>query len=386
MKLALVGVGHAGSRIVNRILEVERETNRTFCHGNVLVFNTAPPEFETKVRIPDDRQVLIGDTHRDVDGKGVGGDPELAVDAATEDQYEILRAFDRIDISQVDGTLLAAGLGGGTGCGMGSVVLEELVGMYEKPVYAVGVLPAEDEGPDPAMNASRALQTFVPTADNVIGFDNDAWHGEDESEDSYVRTNRALADRVVTTLGAGEFDDMEVGENRIDPSDIIRTLDVGGMSSIGYATTTLDGYGSGVLSALRLKNLFSWLRNGTEDPDEHRSDASKIKRIVRRAVDSKLTLPCDVESTDRALIILSGPPEVISRKGFEGSRYWLEEAADTVEVLAGDEPRKGSGTLTAVVLLSNVTAVPRIEAMQKQAIAPRGAVATRDKFRDDDED
>ena len=81
-----------------------------------------------------------------------------------------------------------------------------------------------------------------------------------------------------------------------------------------------------------------------------------------------MTLPCDVASADRALIALSGPAESLSRKGFENGRYWLEREADIVDVVAGDRPHDGASELTAVVLFSNVTGVPRIEAMQETAL------------------
>ena len=79
-----------------------------------------------------------------------------------------------------------------------------------------------------------------------------------------------------------------------------------------------------------------------------------------------MTLPCDISSADRALIQLSGPSNDLSRKGFESGRYWLEQETDTVEVLAGDEPHESSSKLTAAILLSNVTEVPRIDEMQEQ--------------------
>ena len=67
-------------------------------------------------------------------------------------------------------------------------------------------------------------------------------------------------------------------------------------------------------------------------------------------------------------MILSGPPETLSRKGFEAGRHLLEEQTDTVDVLAGDEPLPAATTIRATVLLSNVTDVDRIEAVQERAV------------------
>lgn len=79
-----------------------------------------------------------------------------------------------------------------------------------------------------------------------------------------------------------------------------------------------------------------------------------------------------------ALVVLSGPPDAVSRKGFESARYWLERETDTVEVLAGDEPRPRASTLTATVVLTNVTDVPRIDALQERAVAAQDSLVNDD--------
>ena len=66
--------------------------------------------------------------------------------------------------------------------------------------------------------------------------------------------------------------------------------------------------------------------------------------------------------------MLSGPDEKLSRRGFESARQLIEEETNTVEVLAGDDPQVGSSTVAATVLLSNVTSVPRIDSMQRDAV------------------
>ena len=359
MRLALVGVGDAGGRVVNRILEYESKTNRNFTRGNSLIVNSEPTSFEGTHHVPEARRLLIGDTDPEVNGRGVDGDLDLGVSVARNDRNEIHRAFDDLEMVDMDAVLMVAGLGGGTGGGAGAVVLDALTTVFEKPVYVLGILPEIDEGAESALNAARSLRTFVPTADNVILFDNEAWHEADtDGTEGWERTNLAVAERVVTVFAGGEFDIATVAENKLDPSDLIRTLDTGGVSSIGMASIDVSTGGSGLLS---------WFRSSNEPDDP--TDAATIKRLVRQAATSRLTLPCDIESTDRALVVLSGPPHTLSRKGFEEARYWLEDAADTVEVLAGDEPREGATTLKTVVLFSNVTEVPRIAEIQQRGLA-----------------
>ncbi|MGB9964046.1 tubulin/FtsZ family protein [Halobacterium hubeiense] len=360
MELALVGVGETGSRIVDRILAVEAQAERTFSHGNALVCEisqTVPDDLEM---VADAQRFLIGDTHQAVDEQGVDN-LDLAVDVTRNDLPEIRRAFDSLPIHDCDGILVVAGLGSATGSGAGSVLVEELQATYDEPVYALGVLPAESEGGQAAVNAGRALRSVVPAADSMLTFDRETWQPRLD-DDGHDEATHALATRVVTLFAAGELDSSTVAENAVDSSDIIRTLAPGGLSSIGHAATELESASSGVLA-----RLLSWL--GVRDESEPQTtDAAKVKSLVRRAANSRLTIPCDIASAERALVVLSGPPQELSRRGFESARQWLEQETDTVEILAGDDPRTDSGTLEAVVLFSNVTDVPRIDALQQQAV------------------
>jgi cell division GTPase FtsZ len=426
MKLAAVGVGNAGSRVVNRILATEKASNRTLCGGDALLVNSTTPTFDTTEHVPEERRLTIGDAYWEVDEVDIDGDPDLGADVAREERNEINRAFDLIDFQRIDGVLVVAGLGGGTGGGAGSVVIDQLKSICDVPVYAVGVLPGESEGPGPALTAARSLQSFVDRADNVILFDNDTWLpddpwrvsttdtdaenvdspddvieaeetvaedaadatvatdgagepgearetdgiGEDDEDrlmEAYGRVNVELAERLVALFAAGGMEGTLSSETQLDPSDIMRMLDTGGVSSIGYASIDLPSSGglTGWLRALR--DLLPWTGDEATDDDEA-TDAARINGLVRRAARSKLTLPCRMASADRALIVLSGPPETLSRKGFESGRYWLEREADIVDVMAGNEPHDGSATLTGVVLFSNVTDVPRIDAMQELAL------------------
>jgi cell division GTPase FtsZ len=459
VKLAVVGVGGAGCRIVDRILAFERASGRDLCDGNTLLIDSTKAAFEAVEHVPEERQLVVGDVRWDVDSTDIDGDPEAAAEIAREEHNEIVRAFDLVEFHEVDGVLVVAGLAGATGGGAGAVVVDQLRAICDEPVYAVGVLPAESEGQEPALNAARALRSFVERADNVVVFDNGAWGddvtpggggatgegvadlpnealerlpdeaipeevvpgeayggtgdptgdgrtgdegeagegatdegttdertpNEESPEEALVRhahANAELAERLVTLFAAGEFDGSSAPENRLDPSDIARTLDTGGVSTIGYASTEVSRDG-GLGSWLRaLRDWLPWVPDPEPGPGtdgEEATDAAKINRLVRRAARSELTLPCEVSSADRALIALSGPSRVLSRKGFESGRYWLEQEADIVDVMAGDEPHDRSSALTAVVLYSNVTDVPRIDAMQGTALGREGTPGTEEK-------
>ena len=364
MKLALVGVGGGGSRLVDTIRGLETTGDRKLCYGNLLtidVSRTADVDFE---HVSPEQHVTIGDTHREVD-EGVDGAQDLAVEIVRADFPEINRSLDSIPMRKLDGVLVVASLGGGTGSGAGAVLVERLQELYDKPVYVLGILPAAKAADRAALNAARSLRSIVPAADSVMLFDNDRWLDPDADDigEQYERANRELATRVLTLFAREETDPESIGANTMDSSDIIRTLSPGGVASVGYATADLDDGGG----------LLSWILSilpgsrGDEEADD-RTDAVKIQSLIRQALNSRLTLPCEVASAERVLVVLSGPPDELSRRGFESARQWLEEETETVEVLAGDDPRTGSSTVSAVVLLSNVTEVPRIDSMQQQAV------------------
>lgn len=381
MKLAVFGVGDAGTRIVETLLEAQIETGRNFIDDNVLVINTAAEAFGEATTLPEKRQVLIGDTHPEVnqyvdptdDGNtddesdtdaapGVNGDPDLGAAVAEDELPEIRRALDLVDDTEVDAVLLVAGFGGGTGAGVGSVLLEELKAIYESPIYVLGVLPATTESDQRALTAARAVRTFVPRADAVLPIDNNAWrHDSGSLVEQYDRINEAVVTRVLSLFAAGETDPGLVSEMRIDPADLRRTLAVGGLASIGYSTIDVEANDDSLLDTLLQPLGFR------KDTPDTQTDAATVKRLIRSALDSKLSLPCAIESTDRILLIVSGPPGEISRKGFETGRYLLEQETGTVEVLAGDEPLPNAEQITATVLFSNVTTVPRIDDIQKRA-------------------
>jgi cell division GTPase FtsZ len=364
MKLALVGVGGGGSRLVDTIRGLETTGDRKLCYGNLLTIDisrTVDDDFE---HVSPAQHVTIGDTHREVD-EGVDGAQDLAVEIARADFPEINRSLDSIPMRKLDGVLVVASLGGGTGSGAGAVLVERLQELYDKPVYVLGILPAAKAADRAALNAARSLRSIVPAADSVMLFDNDRWldPDADDTGEQYERANRELASRIMALFARAETDPESIGANTMDSSDIIRTLSPGGVASVGYAETELDDGGG----------FLSWLlsilpgNRGDEEPDD-RTDAVKIQGLIRQALNSRLTLPCEVASAERVLVVLSGPPDELSRRGFESARQWLEEETETVEVLAGDDPRTGSSTVSAAVLLSNVTEVPRIDSMQRQAV------------------
>ncbi|WP_186313357.1 tubulin/FtsZ family protein [Halorubrum salsamenti] len=360
MKLAMIGFGQAGGKVVDKFLEYDKRTGSEIVRAAAAV-NTAKADLMGLEHISEDQRVLIGQSR--VKGHGVGADNELGAEIAEEDIDEVQGAIDSIPVHEVDAFLVVSGLGGGTGSGGAPVLAKHLKRIYTEPVYGLGILPGSDEGGIYTLNAARSFQTFVREVDNLMVFDNDAWRKTGESvQGGYEEINEEIVRRFGILFGAGEVQQgQEVAESVVDSSEIINTLSGGGVSTVGYAEEEVEERTSGgLLSRLRDDS------GGDELDSAHTTN--RITSLVRKAALGRLTLPCEIEGAERALLVLAGPPEYLNRKGIERGRKWLEEQTGSMEVRGGDYPYRGAGFVATVILLAGVTNVPRIKELQQVAI------------------
>lgn len=107
----------------------------------------------------------------------------------------------------------------------------------------------------------------------------------------------------------------------------------------------------------------------------------KIATLVRRAALGRLTVPCNIHSAERALVLVAGPPEHLDRKGLEKAKIWLEEQIAGVEVRAGDYPTRRTKYVAALVLLANVTDIPRVKELQRLAAEAKEEAEEAEKMR-----
>ncbi|MDD1652095.1 MAG: tubulin/FtsZ family protein [Methanomicrobiales archaeon] len=357
MRVFFIGFGQAGGKICDMF--VEQDKRFPVQSFRAIAVNTARTDLMGLKNIGLRDRILIGQTV--VKGHGVGTDNVTGAKVTADEIDSIINAIDQRGTHDIDAFVIAAGLGGGTGSGGTPVLARHLKRIYREPVYALGILPAPEEGRLYSYNAARSLSTMVNEVDNTFLFDNSAWKNEGESiKSAYQRLNDEMVRRFGVLFRAGEVTKMGVGEMVVDSSEIINTLRGGGISSVGYAITEVMSQ-----RTKQKKGVFGGLRDSLKkkQPSEQvllgEDKSAKIIALVRRAMLGRLTLPCDYSSAERALVLLAGPPEEMDRKGVEKAKSWVEENISGIEVRGGDYP-VDSNYIAAVVVLATVGNAPRI--------------------------
>ena len=363
MRVFFIGFGQAGGKIVDMFIEQDKKLGTNSFRG--IAVNTARTDLMGLKNIEMKDRLLIGQTL--VKGHGVGTDNVTGARVTADEIDSIINAVDTRGTHDIDAFVIVAGLGGGTGSGSSPVLARHLKRIYREPVYALGIIPAPEEGRLYSYNAARSLTTLVNEADNTFIFDNSAWKNEGESvKSAFQRLNNEVVRRFAILFRAGEVGRTGVGEMVVDSSEIINTLRGGGITSVGYAISdvisTRTKQQRGIFGGLKdnFKDKFGGKKEANEQVLMGEDRSAKIVGLVRRAMLGRLTLPCDYSTAERALVLIAGPPDEMDRKGVEKAKSWVEENIAGVEVRGGDYP-VNSEYVAAVVMLATVGNAPRIK-------------------------
>jgi cell division protein FtsZ len=154
-RICIVGVGGAGSNVVDRItLDRIVEATLVCAHTDVRVLghSMAP----VKIQLGADL----------MKGIGAGGDPDLGREAALFSRDQIRQAVENHDI-----IFISAGLGGGTGSGAAPVIAE-IAKNTGALVLVVATMPFSFEGRRRLAQAEEALELLQKRADALVLFEN----------------------------------------------------------------------------------------------------------------------------------------------------------------------------------------------------------------------
>ncbi|GBE54005.1 MAG TPA: cell division protein [Euryarchaeota archaeon] len=355
MKCMLIGLGQAGGKITDRFMEYDKGSRATSIYMGVAV-NSARVDLVGLKNIPEQNRVLIGETI--VKGHGVGADNRLGAEIARKDMDRIMNTIAQAGTENVDAFVIVSSMGGGTGSGSAPIVAKYLKKTYSENVYIIGVLPADNEGGIYLLNAARSLKTLSKYADALILVDNGVFLNPGESlKEAYSRINNEIVKRFDVLFRAGEIVSPDhVPELVVDASEIANTINGMEICTIGYASEKLP--------RKNILGLSSLLGKKTEAKQDK---ASRVLQLVTGAVKSHLLLPCDFRYVRKALVVIAGPPEELSRVGMENSKEWLETTIKGKEVRGGDYPAPGSDYIAVCVLISGLTGSKKINDLFERA-------------------
>ena len=87
--------------------------------------------------------------------------------------------------------------------------------------------------------------------------------------------------------------------------------------------------------------------------------------LAKKAVDEEVSVPCDLTSSDKALVLIAGPSAELSMKGFQTVRKWIDRSIAGLEMRSGDYPVKNTSFVGIIIVLSGLSNVPRVEELRE---------------------
>jgi cell division GTPase FtsZ len=371
MRVLGIGLGGAGARIVDTLYGLDLK-------GSIHCMSALAVDFDV--------DTLLRLKHLPPDGRihFPPIDPTTPYDVQTTiDIEEVMTQIQQVDTIEIDAILLFAGLGGSM-VDAAPLIIPELRKSFIEPIFGVVTLPCGGEGKKRSAKAADDIERLKPLVDAVILFDNDTWYRKIKAElvitDEKVAKReipRRLAKKILSQplnrreyihgllntriarqmgliLHAGEFSEVgvEVGEVVLDAGEVLNTLVGMGLVAIGYAAENLPGGYLKILDRWRPASYF--IQNS-----QHK--ASRIVSLAKKAIYEEVSIPCDLTSADKALVLIAGPSQELSMRGFQTVRKWIDRSIGGLEMRSGDYPIQNTRYVGIIIMLSGMHNIPRLD-------------------------
>ncbi len=358
MRALLIGVGGAGCRIVETLARQDAKSGVKSVRS--YAFDSDRDLINRLTGIPAANRTVLTpiDPVKEVYDRG-----------SDFDTGHLASCFQDAGVDEVDAIFVCAGLGGR----MAELVpdfVNQLSAAFPDPVFTILTLPGRNEGIKVSAHASETLAAIRKVTSASLLFDNETWYtkitqdislaaekdpaaSKPTIEQLYARLNEDLAARVGLLLRAGEFGlrGVESAEVVLDAGEILNTLTGMDLVSIGYAVEKLPTAWSSFMKRLRVEE---YLLN------EGHLRTSRIVELAKKAVYEEVSVPCDLTSAEKALILISGPSKELSMKGFQTVRKWIDRSIRGLEMRAGDYPVKSTKFVGVIIVLAGIQNVPRV--------------------------
>lgn len=304
-------------------------------------------------------------------------DPDQHFDArSTIDIEEIMTKIQKLDTVEIDSILIICGLGGNMVDAI-SLIVPELRKSFIEPVFCLATLPCKAEGKKVSAKAADDIELIGEYIDATLLFDNETWYRHIKADteraggsghvnrqktkttpanprDTYRLLNDKISRMIGLLLRAGEFNEegLEIAEVVLDAGEVLNTLKGNGIVAVGYAVQKLPK---------RTLSIFDRWRSERFMLEGSQERAARIVSLAKKAVYEDISVPCDLTSADKALVLIAGPTKELSMKGFQTVRKWIDRSIAGLEMRSGDYPVKNTDYVGIIIMLSGLHNIPRIE-------------------------
>jgi len=352
MKLLVIGLGRGGGKIADEFAKLNKKARGK--RGleiitDVFAVDTDPADLVGLRTIKPDPQHRILIESPKTSGGGSVQMSEIGAEVTLENSNRVLdtiRAAGRL--FETDAFLLVASVIGGTGSGGMPVMAQALKDCYQdKPVYALAVLPFQDEEAEEernTYNAAISLKSISIVADAVFVADNQHYVSRDSTlRDKQARISELMVAPFYDLLCAGEEEKARhIGASMADFGNIRETLT--GWTAIGCGQSPLPSRG-----------LFGRWRSFRSKAAERHAGVQAAESAI-----SQLPVDCQPADAERALYLVMAPAAEMKPEMFQELGGFLKSVSRGAVIRSCDYPR-GRGALNVTVLLSGLSSIERIK-------------------------
>lgn len=375
MRIIAIGIGGAGCRIVNSLYAIDRKSSQVACVQG-LAIDVDEETIKQLTGLPDYSRMCFSalDT-------GIPDSTGTERQTASIDINEIVSRVQNMESGENDAIIFCCGLGGSM-VDVAPHVIAGLRSSVVEPIFGLVTLPCLAEGERISAKAADDVEMLSSLLDGIIVFDNETWHKKIKTQkvrrpakergfaeriglikseqpltaaqETYHNLNEVIVRRIGLILRAGEFKadgGIDLAEVVLDSGEVLNTMKGMGFITIGYAVEKLPHNPLSFLSWFKPAGIFD---------EEQKKKASRIIELAKQAIYHEISTPCDLTSAHKALVLIAGPSQELSMKGFMTVRKWIDRSIAGLETRSGDYPVVSTKNVAIIVMLSGLENIPRI--------------------------
>jgi len=379
MRVLAIGLGGAGCRIAAALYANDRKSSKVNC-VQALAVDIDHDTIAQLTALPESSKLCFNSLENGLQVEGSTKPLSSKIDIS-----EIVSRIQNLVNENTDAILICCGLGGSM-TDIAPSLITALRASVSEPLFGLVTLPCLSEGERRSAKAADDIEAIAPLVDGTILFDNETWERKVAGKrDAYVREmsqgggflgfgktppkytpeeitykllNLSIIRRITLILRAGEFradGGIDLAEVVMDSSEVLNTMMGMGFITIGYAVEYLPQ---------NAMSFLSWIRPSNET-EEQRKSAERIIDLAKKAIYQEVSIPCDMTSASKALILVAGPSHEISMKGFMTVRKWIDRSIAGMETRSGDYPISNNKYVAIIVMLSGLQNIPRITELKQ---------------------